>query len=35
MERIWYKEWLFVLPSCEIPKAGNYIVQDIGAVFGR
>ncbi|MEN8659592.1 MAG: Rieske (2Fe-2S) protein, partial [Marivita sp.] len=31
MERIWYKEWLFVLPSCEIPKSGNYIVHDVGA----
>ncbi len=31
MERIWYREWLFVLPSCEIPKPGNYVVHDIGA----
>ncbi|NIZ13151.1 aromatic ring-hydroxylating dioxygenase subunit alpha [Phaeobacter sp. HF9A] len=31
MARIWYKEWLFVLPSCEIPKAGNYVVHEIGA----
>lgn len=31
MDRIWYAEWLFVIASCEIPKAGNYIVHDIGA----
>ncbi len=31
MANIWYKEWLFVLPSCEIPKAGNYVVHEIGA----
>ncbi|QFT57675.1 Anthranilate 1,2-dioxygenase large subunit [Sulfitobacter sp. THAF37] len=31
MARIWYREWLFVLASCEIPKAGNYVVHEIGA----
>ena len=23
LERIWYRDWLFAFPSCEIPKAGN------------
>lgn len=31
MDRIWYREWLFAIPSCEIPKPGNYIVHEIGA----
>ncbi|SDE58105.1 aromatic ring-hydroxylating oxygenase subunit alpha [Ruegeria marina] len=31
MDRIWYKEWLFAIPSCEIPKKGNYVVHEVGA----
>ena len=31
MERIWYREWLFAIPACEIPKAGNYVVHEVGA----
>jgi phenylpropionate dioxygenase-like ring-hydroxylating dioxygenase large terminal subunit len=31
MDRIWYREWLFAIPSCEIPKAGNYVVHEVGA----
>jgi stachydrine N-demethylase len=31
MEHIWYKEWLFAIPACEIPKAGNYVVHEVGA----
>lgn len=31
MEHIWYREWLFAIPACEIPKAGNYVVHDVGA----
>ena len=30
MDRIWYREWLFAIAACEIPKAGNYVVHDIG-----
>ena len=29
MEQIWYKEWLFSIPACEIPKRGNYVVHNI------
>ncbi|RYH02551.1 aromatic ring-hydroxylating dioxygenase subunit alpha [Salipiger sp. IMCC34102] len=31
MNHIWYKEWVFAIASCEIPKTGNYVVHDIGA----
>nr|WP_247869199.1 aromatic ring-hydroxylating dioxygenase subunit alpha [Ahrensia sp. 13_GOM-1096m] len=31
MEQIWYREWLFSIPACEIPKAGNYVVHEVGA----
>jgi stachydrine N-demethylase len=31
MNRIWYKDWIFAIASCEIPKAGSYVVHDIGA----
>lgn len=31
LEQIWYKEWLFALPSCEIPKTGNYVTLNVGA----
>ena len=31
LECIWYREWLFAIPACEIPKAGNYVVQEVGA----
>ena len=24
MRQIFYREWLFAIPACEIPKAGNY-----------
>ena len=30
MDRIWYKEWLFAIPACEIPKRGNYVVYNVG-----
>ena len=30
LERIWYKEWLFAIPACEIPKRGNYVVYKVG-----
>ncbi len=25
MDHIWYKEWVFAIPACEIPKSGDYI----------
>lgn len=31
LDRIWYRDWLFAIPACEIPKAGNYVVHDVGA----
>jgi Rieske 2Fe-2S family protein len=31
MEHIWYREWLFAIPACEIPKTGNYVVHEVGA----
>ncbi|AZQ67073.1 aromatic ring-hydroxylating dioxygenase subunit alpha [Silicimonas algicola] len=31
LSHIWYREWLFSIPACEIPKAGNYVVHDVGA----
>ena len=31
LTNIWYREWLFAIPSCEIPKAGDYVVYDVGA----
>ena len=30
LERIWYKSWLFAVPACEIPKAGNYVTHKVG-----
>ncbi len=28
---IWYREWLFAIPSCEIPKVGNFVTLQVGA----
>ena len=30
LERIWYKSWLFAVPACEIPTAGNYVTHKVG-----
>ena len=30
LELIWYREWLFAGPACEIPKTGNYITMQVG-----
>ncbi len=30
LEQIWYKEWLFVTPSCELEKAGSYVTHKVG-----
>ena len=29
LDRIWYRRWLFAIPACEIPKAGNYVVHTV------
>ena len=31
LAHIWYRDWLFAIPACEIPKAGNYVVHEVGA----
>ena len=30
LERIWYKNWLFAVPDCELPKAGSYVTYRVG-----
>lgn len=30
LEQIWYREWLFAIPSCEIPKTGNHATLQVG-----
>ncbi len=31
MKNIWHKEWIFAVPSAELPKTGNYVTLQIGA----
>ncbi len=31
LERIWYRDWLFAIPACEIPKTGNFVTLQVGA----
>ncbi|SUZ32853.1 Anthranilate 1,2-dioxygenase large subunit [Roseibaca ekhonensis] len=31
LDRLWYTEWLFAIPGCEIPKTGNHITVQVGA----
>ncbi|WP_136683717.1 aromatic ring-hydroxylating oxygenase subunit alpha [Falsirhodobacter xinxiangensis] len=31
MENLWYREWLFAIPACEIPKTGNFVTLQVGA----
>lgn len=31
LEQIFYKDWLFAIPACEIPKTGNYATMQVGA----
>ena len=31
LEHLFYKEWLFAVPACEIPKSGNFATLQIGA----
>ncbi|UUX49235.1 aromatic ring-hydroxylating dioxygenase subunit alpha [Nisaea acidiphila] len=30
LEQIWYREWLFAIPACELPKAGSYVTHKVG-----
>ena len=30
LDLIWYRDWLFSIPACEIPKAGSYVVHEVG-----
>ncbi|MBO6562275.1 MAG: aromatic ring-hydroxylating dioxygenase subunit alpha [Nisaea sp.] len=30
LEQIWYREWLFAIPSCELAKAGSYVTHKVG-----
>jgi len=31
LEKIFYRDWLFAIPACEIPKSGNYVTHKIGS----
>ncbi|MFN7051105.1 MAG: aromatic ring-hydroxylating oxygenase subunit alpha, partial [Gemmobacter sp.] len=31
LDHVFYKEWLFAIPSCEIPKTGNFATLQVGA----
>ncbi len=31
METIFYRDWLFVAPACELPKPGSYLTYQVGA----
>ena len=31
LEEIFYKEWLFAIPACDLEKAGSFVAQSIGA----
>ena len=30
LENIWFKTWLYVMPSCELKKTGDFLVYDLG-----
>src|SRR5690554_6027658 len=30
LEQIFYREWLFAVPACEIPKPGNFATLQVG-----
>lgn len=30
MENIWYRDWLFSIPACELAKSGDYVVHEVG-----
>ncbi len=31
LEQVWYKEWLFAVPACELAKPGAYATMQVGA----
>ncbi|QQA42363.1 aromatic ring-hydroxylating oxygenase subunit alpha [Pelagovum pacificum] len=31
LETIWYHDWLFAIPSCELEKTGSYVTHKVGA----
>lgn len=31
LEQVWYREWLFAVPSCELAKPGAYATMQVGA----
>ncbi len=31
LETIFYRDWLFAIPACELEKAGSYVTQKVGA----
>ena len=31
LEQVWYREWLFAVPACELPKPGAYATMQVGA----
>ena len=30
LDHIWYRDWLFITPSCELAKTGSYVAHKIG-----
>lgn len=30
LREIWYREWLFAVPACEIPAAGSFVTMQVG-----
>lgn len=31
LQTIWYRDWLFAIPACELEKAGSYVTHRVGA----
>jgi stachydrine N-demethylase len=31
LDQIWYREWLFAVPTCELAKTGSYATMQVGA----
>ena len=31
LEAIWYRDWLFAIPACELEKPGSYVTHKVGA----
>lgn len=31
LEHLFYKEWLFAIPACQLVKTGNYVTMRVGA----